>query len=253
MILPNSRFQFSQVDRLFGLVPKSPAVTGLRRSRERSSDERVANEEVRIKNIELALETAAGLYLENGVENVTREMLAKASGLSRKSLERYFPDKTTCVVKTAQWIGKHLWEKIQVEPDPSGYGHYTAAQLLEMFFHAVEEIFMGEPRFFILYMEIKNYIYRNSPDPVGDYASALMALGWMDSLRRIFKLGETDGTVVSDSGYQSAAQYTYDMMMAFFSSMALLHKDQPEQMQVYIQRYLGNMIGHYCVRDGESA
>jgi AcrR family transcriptional regulator len=213
----------------------------------------VANEEVRIKNIELALETAAGLYLENGVENVTREMLAKASGLSRKSLERYFPDKTSCVVQTARWIGGHLWEKIQMNPDVHGYDRYTAAQLLEMYFHAVQEIFMEEPRYFILYMEIKNYIYRNSPDPVGDYTSAMMALGWASALGRIFERGEADGTVVSDSGYRAATQYTYDMMMAFFSSMALLHKDQPEQMQVYIQRYLGNMIGHYCVRDGESA
>jgi AcrR family transcriptional regulator len=208
---------------------------------------------VRIKNIELALETAAGLYLECGVENVTREMLAKASGLSRKSLERYFPDKTTCVVQTAMWMGSRLWEKIQEDSDPHGYDHYTAAQLLEMFFLAVRKIFMGEPRLFILYMEIKNYIYRNSQDPVEDYGGAMLALGWLDKLRQIFKQGEADGTVTSDSGFQSAAQYTYDMMMGFFSSMALLHKEEPDLMEVYIQRYLGNMMGHYCVEDGESA
>jgi AcrR family transcriptional regulator len=213
----------------------------------------VANEEVRIKNIELALETAAGLYLENGVENVTREMISKASGLSRKSLERYFPDKTACVVTTARWMGKRLNERLEEDAASQSDGPCTAAKRLEGYFDSVYRIFSSDPRFFILYMEIKNYIYRNSQDPVEDYGGAMLALGWLDKLRQIFKQGEADGTVTSDSGFQSAAQYTYDMMMGFFSSMALLHKEEPDLMEVYIQRYLGNMMGHYCVEDGESA
>jgi AcrR family transcriptional regulator len=206
----------------------------------------MANEEKKARNIDLALKTAAELFLEQGIENTTREMIAKRSGLSRKSLERYFAVKNDCVVRTGEWMGGQLRTQLRSGPEELyDGGGYSALQLLELFLEDIKQLFLKEPRIFICYMETKTFIYRNSPDGKRDYERVLNAFGWQLLLQRIFKLGEQDGTVVAHTGPGPESNYIFDLIMSFFTSMALLHQESPERMEEYIQRYIGNvLLGH---------
>ncbi|MEA5049960.1 MAG: TetR/AcrR family transcriptional regulator [Oscillospiraceae bacterium] len=50
----------------------------------------MANEIVRQQNIQIVLQQAMKLFVENGVENTSMEMIARASGLTLRSVQNYF-------------------------------------------------------------------------------------------------------------------------------------------------------------------
>jgi len=54
----------------------------------------VANEMVRQENIQNALQQALKLFIENGIETTSMEMIARASGLSLRSIQNYFHTRT---------------------------------------------------------------------------------------------------------------------------------------------------------------
>jgi AcrR family transcriptional regulator len=206
----------------------------------------VANEEIRLKNIDLALQTTMTLFLRYGIENTTREMIARESGLSRKSLERYFTGKADCVVQTAEWMGRCLRHEVRAfSSDLFVDGRHTAADILEMYLEDLGKLLFGEPRIFICFVEFKAFIYRNSENSQRDYKRFLDAVGYRRLFQRIFALGVQDGTVATNSDLESESRYLANTLISFFSSVALYNIGS-EQMKRYIDQYITDTMHLYC-------
>jgi AcrR family transcriptional regulator len=201
----------------------------------------MANEEIRQANIETVLQTTIKLFIENGIQNTTREMIARASGVSRRSTERYFPAKSDCVVQAAEWFGRYLYNKFQ-SAKMLDDGKYTAAEILESYLGELKKLLFEEPRVYVCYAEFKAYLYRNSENRAADYRKFMDAVGCRQILQRIFELAETDGTLVWQHEPKAHARYLTNTIMGYFSNVVLLYDTRPELMEQYVDTYISDTL-----------
>lgn len=204
----------------------------------------MANEEIRLANIEAVLQTAINLFVENGIENTTREMLARTSGVSRRSTERYFPCKADCVVQASQWFAKSLTEGLESVKMLED-GNYPAEEVLRKFFDELKQSLLKEPRIYIFFAETKGFIYRNCKDRAADYKNLLEAIGWRRILQKIFEKGEQDGTLKGHFGPEKTARYLANTMVSFFSNLVLLYDKEPDMLESCVTTYLTDMWNLY--------
>jgi AcrR family transcriptional regulator len=68
--------------------------------------------ELKVLNMELALNQATNVFLANGIGRTTSDMISKATGLPINVIEHFFPDKTYCVFQVAKWIAHQVWDYI---------------------------------------------------------------------------------------------------------------------------------------------
>lgn len=205
----------------------------------------MANEEIRLANIETVLQAAINLFIENGIENTTREMLARASGVSRRSTERYFPSKSDYVIQASEWFAKSLSEDLE-SMKMLEEGNHAADEVLRKFFDELKSSLLKEPRIYICFAEAKGYIYRNCEERAAHYKNLLEAIGWRRILQKIFERGEQDGTLKCQFGPEKTARYLANTMVSFFSNLVLLYDQQPEMMKSSVTTYLADMWNLYC-------
>lgn len=208
----------------------------------------MANEEIREKNVELALRTAIKLFLEHGIQNTTREMIARESNLSRKSTERYFPTKTELVVQASEWVGHRLREDmLSFRPSLFTDGEHKAEDILKLALAEMRKLLLDEPRIFVCYAEFKAYLYRNSDDRARDYRRFMEAVDLRGLLKKTFELGQQDGTLYVPSTPESSARALTNSIMAYFSNVVLLYDTEPQLMRQYLDQYIQDTIKLYCI------
>jgi AcrR family transcriptional regulator len=212
----------------------------------------MANEEIRVANMGNVLRTTIDLFLEYGIQNTTREMIARASGLSRRSTERYFPTKTDFVVQAAEWFGHDLYGRFQsvkmLDSD-----EYTAIEILRAYLIEFKRLLVNDPRIFVCYAEFKSFLYRNSEDRYNDYMKFADAVGLRRMLQRLLERGAEDGTIVSHYKPDAAARYMSNTITSYFSNVVLLYDTQPELMEQYLDDYINDTLSLYTNRSGKKS
>jgi AcrR family transcriptional regulator len=173
-------------------------------------------------------------------------MIARASGVSRRSTERYFPTKTECVVKAAEWYGQKLNDNFRTRTMFDGT--HKASEILMTLFQEIRGILVKDTRIFAMYAEFKAYLYRNSQHRDQDYLRLMNAVGARRELEHIFILGQKDGTVISHYTPENSAKYLIHTIMAFFSNAVLLYDNKPEVMMRYIDEFINETWNLYCNR-----
>lgn len=207
----------------------------------------MTNEEIKVSNIDRALDTAVKLFVKDGIYNTTREKIARESGLSRKSTERYFPTMNDCVVQASVWVGQKIREQFKgLRTELLESGEYTAKEVLITVFAELRQIVDIEPRLFAFYAEYKAYLYRNSPDRAGDYRKFMESIRFRHLLQSIFELGQKDGTVTCHQDPETNARYLTNTIMAYFSNAVLLYDTQPELLKQTVEKYISDTIDMYC-------
>jgi AcrR family transcriptional regulator len=197
----------------------------------------MANEEIKLQNLNHALETTYKLYLDYGIDQVTKEMIAKNSGLSVKSISRYFTSKTDCVIRVAEWLMSNVRARISDRyPDRMfTSGEYTGAQLLRQYMNDVKELFLHEPRIFVLYSEFKLYVYRNCENVEQGYT---LLCNWAGNRRlrmKIYQLGREDGSMPNDLDLEVEEEYFCESFFGFLSNLAIsfeLHSREESEKQI---------------------
>lgn len=155
----------------------------------------MANEELKQRNLEHVMQTILEQCLRHGIENTTKEMVVRASGLSRASLDRYFVNKADGVVQMAEWAAKKIAQRNAYLEDMLCSGQYTGAQMVEQYLLAMKAEFCREPYIFVLIVELRSFVFRNCIDSVGVYRRLCSTLGNGDVLQRIFCAGLRDGSM----------------------------------------------------------
>jgi AcrR family transcriptional regulator len=207
--------------------------------------------EVKIQNLDCALGAAYKLYLENGIDKVTKEMIAKESDLSRKSIDRYFPEKTDCVLKVMEWLlNKINLETRELFPESLFADGHTGAELLKMYMEYVKQLFLKEPKLFVLYAEFKLYIYRNCRDYEQQYTLMWNQLGNHRLRCKIYECGKQDGTFPADLDIKKEEEYFTESYFGFLSNLAMsMREHNTEEIEKQIDYRINNTIELYCAND----
>lgn len=134
-------------------------------------------QEVREQNKQKVIENALIMFLNNGIENTKVVDIAKASGLTERSVFRYFNTKADLVLAAAMHFFNHevdilhsFWDEI----DKSGEnGHEKVYQVLL----AYAMLFFNEKKSLVFVQEAEIYLYRSNmldtirPRPIKAYKS----------------------------------------------------------------------------------
>jgi AcrR family transcriptional regulator len=206
------------------------------------------NEIIRIRNLEQALKATYQLFLSNGIDKTTKEMIAKESGLSRKSIDRYFSDKTDCVICVIKSMLADIRSAVNEKyPDEIfTNGKYTGAQLLKMYMNDIKKIFINEPRIFVLYTEFKIYIYRNCPDREQGYTLLWNLMGNRNLRQKIYRLGKSDGTLPQNIDLNVEEEYFCESFFGFLSNLALSFSEHSsKELEKQIDDRIANTLSLY--------
>jgi AcrR family transcriptional regulator len=208
----------------------------------------LANEELKIRNLDHTLETTYKLFLEYGIDKTTKEMISRASGLSRKSIDRYFLNKTDCVIHVAEWLLQDIRMNIGNRYPDSLFtdGKHTGAELLRMYMMDVKDLFMQEPRLFVLYAEFKVFVYHNCEDYEQGYT---LVWNWMGNRRlrqKIYNLGKKDGSLPSGIDLYTEEEYFCESFFGFLTNLAMsFDMHPPEETKKQIEKRIDNTIALY--------
>jgi AcrR family transcriptional regulator len=207
------------------------------------------NEEIKIRNVEHALHQTTVLFMRHGIEGTTKEMIVRASGLSRKSVDRYFADKRDCALQVARWVGINIWTYINGHYPSVWFtnGEHLGIEILEMYLRDLKEIFMKEPELFVFYTEFKIFFSRNSDNYEKDYTKLLDTIGCRRLVEKIYRLGIRDRSIKKPIEPEEEAEYFCRAYFGFLSNMALTYKYQPEKTEREIDRYIDSIIYLYTL------
>jgi AcrR family transcriptional regulator len=205
----------------------------------------MSNEEIRERNLEHVLEVAHDLFLEYGIEAVTKEMISRQCGLSRRTLDRYFVDKKDCVIRTMEYymVGIRKGIMSRYTDEMFAGDTYTGADLLRMYMMDVKEVFLRDPRHFVLYSEYKLYVYRNCEDYEQSYSMLCNWLGSRGLRQRIYAKGRQDGSMPTNLDLYIEEEYFSESFFGFLANLALsMEQHSLEEMETQIDKRIDNTL-----------
>lgn len=181
----------------------------------------MANEELREQHMEKALQCATDCFLRHGVYLTTKEVIARESGLSRATVNRYWQTKADVVVDTLKYILEQVYGKIRNVYDENV--HLSGAEQLNKFFQTLEDIFVQDARIFVLFLEFKHFVFRDESLDKAKLEAAKQTLENRGSLVKILENGLKDGSLhIKEPGTpQTTADYLVSNAMGMLSELAM--------------------------------
>jgi AcrR family transcriptional regulator len=208
----------------------------------------MANEQLKAQNLQKVYKAAFQLFLDNGIENVTKEMISQESGLSRRSIDRYFIDKKDCVIKVAEWFLGNLRDKTSLDFPSSIFidGKHTGAGIFRSYMFYLKKTFFEEPRIFILYSEFKMFVYRNFSENDQGYSLLIEFMGNRNLRQRIFELGKNDGSLSDEVNWINEEEYFCESFFAFLGNLGLSFTQHPiDELSARVDQRINNTLAIY--------
>jgi hypothetical protein len=175
-------------------------------------------------------------------------MVATHSGLSVKTISRYFISKTDCTIRVAEWVLQQIRLDIGMKFPESYFtdGKHTGVQLFEKYMYALKDLFFSEPRAFVLYSEFKLYIYHHCDDYEQNYTLLCNRMGSRHLRHKIYVLGKNDGTLSFVNNVQEEEEYFCESFFGFLANIALSYSSHSEEeMANQIDLRIKNTIALY--------
>lgn len=200
------------------------------------------NEEVKIRNKNCVLQTTCELFVSHGIENTTQDMIARASGVSKASVSRYFVNKVDCARQTAVWLSEKVRLRFEYMDGEISSGKFTGGELLEKYMTEIKRLFAEMPYLFILLLEFKAYVFRNIPNYETVYVQVTEALGTHNQMKRIYELGKNDGSFPPSLNADMEVLYISEFYREILAEIALTRKltkqEKLDRIDVFIDRTL---------------
>ena len=203
------------------------------------------NEEVKKQNINKALETACGCFLEHGIEMVTMEMISRESGISRASLGRYFSGKKDLVFQTITWIGRTYREGLEKRGLLKKGNGLNGLQRLRLFMEYTKLLYLEDPRAFILRAEFKIFVYRNIENGAAEGERLIEDLEFRSVLRKIYAEGIADGSMVEGIDIEQETKFFCEAYFGFFADSASSGQEDRKYVSDKIDRYIKRVLNSY--------
>jgi AcrR family transcriptional regulator len=207
----------------------------------------MANEELKRQNLQRALEAAYQCFLEYGIEKTTQNMIARRSGVSLRSVSRYFTDKVDLAVQVAQYVGRKMSGASQVDPKELEKSGKTGIELLKDYMERLKEQALEHPEGYALRQEYMLFILRNHL-PYEKYKARLeMSFGGRPVLGEIFRIGRADGTIKTPNTDQEEIEYFLQAYIGIVTDQAVRYwaGGSVDERRAFIDEYIDRIVNRY--------
>lgn len=155
----------------------------------------MTNDEIKEENKQKAIDAGMQCFIEHGIANTQMALVAEKSGLSKRSILRYFGSKDNFVFEVLKFINVKCYKK-----GKEAYGrileqHAAAPDRLRALMTVTGDYFLAHPEVFILMSEGQSYVAR-SPEKesiLGQYA--LLRNYWPSVVLSIMEQGVQEGSI----------------------------------------------------------
>ncbi len=159
----------------------------------------MANEELREQNYQKVLETGLILFYQKGIENTRIKEIAKESGISVRSVSRYFANKDDFVIAVLEnFIEKQnllflaMMENVE---NRESCGRDNLQQFLEM----AKNQLMNKPHAFLLLADAELYLSRHNKNTSTINSQILSFCQMAKQIRQYLNEGIADGSITKIS------------------------------------------------------
>ena len=197
------------------------------------------------------LECSFELFAKRGIESVTMPELAKAAGIDRSSIYRYFPNKADLAIA----VSAQVWGRFTAQNDEeAGAGAGTAAERYEFWLESFLRLYR-ENRDMLRFNQFFNVYVANekiSAERMAPYTRVITQL--KERFHDVYELAKQDGTLNTDIPEQKIVSTTLHLMLAAITRYAvglvyLSDDSTPEEELTELKK----MLTHRYVTRGQGA
>ena len=184
----------------------------------KEGNEMMISAEEKEKRREEMLAAAFRLFSEQSIDSVQMEDIAKETGYTRRSLNRYFCDKDNLVVEVSAWA-MESFTKVNRKRSPEKTG--TAAETYAFFLDSFLRMYREHSDILRLNQHFNIYVKARGID-----AEQLMPYsGMIDAIKErfhaVYLRGEQDGTLRTDIPEEKIFSATLHLMLAAVTRYAV--------------------------------
>lgn len=203
------------------------------------------NEEIREQNMEKVLAAAYESFLTKGIENTTQAMIAQTTGLSLRTVNRYFANKDMMIVLVAKYALDMVKSGETVSASKLRLMGKSGIELLELYFTHVKAGYLKNPNVYMLRVELGIYFSRNKLCENKIYDGVVTEINSRPMLREIFRLGTEDGTIKLTADVDTEERLLCNNYLSFISALIVKKTSQREtdasqeiQLNLFFERLL---------------
>ena len=167
------------------------------------------------------LEAGFTLFSQRGIESVLMTEVAKAAGVGRMTLFRYFPTKTELAIAVAAWKWEEFIEKNSRLMPPEKMERLTGAQYMRFFVDSFLELYRHHKDILRLNYDFNSFV-RNAQwtqEQKKPYVNIADSLG--RQFHVLYERGAEDGTLNTDIPERTMFSSTFHIMLAAVTRYAV--------------------------------
>jgi AcrR family transcriptional regulator len=208
---------------------------------------KMANEELKSKNLDHALLKSSELMLTYGIEGTSKEMIARASQLSVRTIDRYFARKEDAVIQTANYLSNMVWSHTSKRYPTELFesGKLNGLEILEVYMKHMKEVFQRYPKLFVFYYEFKIYFSRHTNDYHKQYNQLMDGIGCQRIIKKIFTYGVDDGSMKAEIEPNAESEYFCKSFFSFLANSGVSYEYDHGHAISQIDKYIARIIYLY--------
>lgn len=178
-------------------------------------------EEIREKNVQLVVEKALDCFIKQGIEHTKVKDIAKAAGLTERSIFRYFSTKADIIQAAIYSFWASSLEKVTAQMSENDTENMTGLEQVRLLLQLYGHIFIDNPggARFALDAEVALY---NAGRMQGDLQRPPEAFETSDSLVvRAIRLGLKDGSIDPNCNPKLLYYNAYDTVLGLQQRLSI--------------------------------
>ncbi|MGI5984799.1 MAG: TetR/AcrR family transcriptional regulator [Clostridiales bacterium] len=184
-------------------------------------------DELREQNKRKVIETALACFVERGIFNTKITDIAKAAGLTDRSVYRYFESKADLVLEAALLFWDSNVKKAEDVYINSNVMHLSGAEQIKEILLAYSHLYFSDRKKLIFIHEAEIYLCHERKSsqirnrPPAPYSS------FSAPLSKAIKCGTEDGSVRTDINLEAFYYNSYDSLLGLMQKMAISNEYTP--------------------------
>lgn len=188
-------------------------------------------EEKRDQNRRLVTEVALELFLERGVDSVTTRDVAEKSGLTERSVYRYFYSRSDLVLATTFLFWDRLRARVETVESDAEYQKMSGIEQVSLLFDFYSTLFLNHPNDvrFILGAEMtlarESVAVEMKDRPPGRFEDDT-------PLANAIRIGLEDGSISKDAPVRDLYYMYYDAVLGTMQRQVMEPIDECEKVEI---------------------
>lgn len=167
------------------------------------------------------METAYRLFSEKGIAPVTIVEIAKASGIGKATLFRYYPSKLDLVIAIATWKWEEYIDLRVFLLPPEEKANITGAEWLHFFLDSFLDLYQNHSDILRFNYDFNSFLRyeAGSEEQILPFTSMVDKLG--ETSHELYERGMKDGSLNTDISEQSMFSSIFHIMLAAVTRYAV--------------------------------